>query len=562
MRRLFRAALALLVLASVQSPAAEAPPAWKRALAGETVAGPLAFENRMYAAGTDRSVTCLSFDGRLLWSRMLGGKPAALMTVSPDGTVYIPAENGTVTALNPDGSFLWQLGGKKPPLFAPYPGRDGRLFLVYRDRIVCITPGGAVKWTLGLPSLSLPPAFQDGTLQPLSETADGDLLLAAAANAVLRISIYGELLETTAMPFPVTALAPLPGGYAASLADGTVRAFDVRSGRSGADTEQVWEKRTASPALALSAAEGTLLAVHADGTVRGLNMTDGALLWESRLAVVPPGEPGLRVFVSYDYGQFNIAFPGYAGAYTGAGNLVWEMYLPAALRSPVVSGTGWVYAASADWILWGYRAETRIKTEKVTQKPSNYGILNGRSADFGLPFTSGPSEIRAFFDRVAADIADGTVGTGESGYARRLSEILSNTVDNRFGGRQYDVTERGRAATLLGQLGSYEYRVPLLEAAYGDFDASLAIGILYGLASLGNDRDGQSLAAVAHLVKKAGPRETGVIRASCDALYALVRYSAGKTALEGTRMLSGFLESPYDGQVQLYARKILGNILQ
>ncbi len=115
------------------------------------------------------------------------------------------------------------------------------------------------------------------------------------------------------------------------------------------------------------------------------------------MAVVPPGAAVPRVFVLYDYDQFNIAFPGFACAYTASGSLVWEMYLPAALRSPVVSGTGWVYAAAADWILWGYRAETRIKTEKVTQKPSNYGILNGRSADFGLPFASGPTEIRVFF---------------------------------------------------------------------------------------------------------------------------------------------------------------------
>jgi len=563
MKRTFRAALALFIstcAAAAPFPAAlhaqqSPPPAWTRALAGETVSGPLAFEDRVYAAGSDRSVTCLSFDGTLLWSRTLPSRPAALMTVSTDGTVYVPTENGAITALNGDGSFLWQLGGKSPPLFAPYPGRDGRLFLVYANRVVCITPGGAVKWTLGLLPAGIGP-------NP-SETADGDLLLGAADDTILRISIYGELLETLTMPSSVLALAPVPGGFAASLSDGRIRAFDIRSGRDGAETEQIWESRSARPALALSSAEGTLLAVHADGSLSGSNMTDGTVLWTAPPAgSVAKAGTASGIFVSYDYDQFNIAFPGYACAYSASGVFKWGLPLAGTLRSPSVSGAGFVYASSADWILWGYRAETRIKTEKKAQKERNYGILNGKSVEFGMPFASDPLEIRFFFDRVANDIQDGTVGTGESGYARRLSEILSGETDIRFGGRPYDGTERGRAATLLGQLGSHEYREPLLEAAYGEFDASLAIGILYGLASLGNDRDGRSLAAVAHLVRKAGARESAVIRAACDALYSLVRYSAGKTALEGTVMLSGFLESPYDGQVQSYARKIIGNILQ
>jgi len=426
---------------------------------------------------------------------------------------------------------------------------------VYSNRVVCITPGGSVKWTLGLPTAA-------GPALP-SETADGDLLLAVSNKAVLRISIYGELLETLPMPSPVLAFAPIPGGYAASLSDGRILAFDIRNGRAGADTERIWESPASRPALALSSAAGTLLAVHADGALTGFNLTDGAVLWSAPPAgKIAQAGAGNRIFVSYDYDQFNIAFPGHACAYTASGAFVWALPLADSLRSPAVSGTGYVYASSADWVLWAYRAETRIKTEKKAQKAVNYGILNGKSVEFGMPFASDPLEVRFFFDRVADDIQDGTVGTGESGYARRLSEILSNRMDGRFGGRMYDVTERGRAATLLGQMGSYEYREPLLEAAYGEYDPSLAIGILYGLAALGNDRDGRSLAAVAHLVRKAGARENAVLRAACDALYALVRYSAGRTAVEGTQMLSLFLVSPYDGRVQSYARNIIGNILQ
>ena len=76
------------------------------------------------------------------------------------------------------------------------------------------------------------------------------------------------------------------------------------------------------------------------------------------------------------------------------------------------------------------------------------------------------------------------------------------------------------------------------------------------------DRDGQGLAAVRHLVKAAGYRDTGVMFAACDALYAIIRYSAGPAGVDGTAMLLDFLQSPYERPIQDYARQKLTNILE
>ena len=163
---------------------------------------------------------------------------------------------------------------------------------------------------------------------------------------------------------------------------------------------------------------------------------------------------------------------------------------------------------------------------------------------------------------VARRLASGTIGSDEVNYARRLAEILEDRTGDYPLVEPFSGAERGRAASLLGQLGSTEYRAVLLKSAYDEYDSSLAIGVLYGIASSGSDPDGAALAAIGNIARKAGTGETAVIRAACDALYAIIRYSAGDIALEGTKQLSRFLQDPYDDPVRIYARMTLSKILR
>ncbi len=551
MKSIFMASLTCALFLFAASSAFPSEPEWTVALGGEVEAGPLLHENRIYAAGSDRMVTCLSESGAFLWRKSLPGKTAPFLRVTGNGTVYAVTEPGTITALNADGSLLWHLRGKKLPLFAPYEGRDGRFFLIYQEKIVCVSHTGAVKWTLPLDST---PVFQP------SQTGDGDILLACDKGLLLRISPFGALLEKTQSPEIITALIPLPSGYAAGYRTGLVQSFDVRNERKGenrTDTELLWQFSSPSSCISLVTGKGTLLSIHADGTLHGLNITDGTPLWNGAMGTSIKGP----VFAEWDYDQFNLAFQGRGCAFTATGDLVWAFPLPENLHALVISPSGNIFASAPDWVLYGYRAESRIITEKKAQKPQNYGILNAKSSWYSLAFASDPMEIQSFFDSVQNDIREGTIGPQESAYALRLTEILENDGGDALYVRSFYATERGRAAHLLGQLGSSEYRDVLLAQAYRDYDPTLAIGILYGLSAFGYDRDGEALEAIRHLIQKAGTRETGVLCASCDALYSIIRYSSGKTALEGTKILLDFMNSSQNEQVQLYARRVLENIL-
>lgn len=517
---------------------------WTRALTGNTVAGPLTYRDRVLVAGSDRMLTCLSENGNFLWSTKLPGKSLPFMTISISGTIYIIVEPGILMAFNLDGSILWKLTTTSVPLFSPYEGRDGRFFLVYKNSIRCISSSGLTKWILLL---------EDSPERQLSETGDGDLLLTCTNHIILRISPFGELLEKVRTDETISALSPIPGGYIAGYSTGLIKAFDVRK-----KTELVWQLRgQTSACVAITSAEGIILLLYADGSLQALNPTDGSILWKDIKNHPVTGSP----FIRYEYGQFNLVFNGYACARSATGFLSWQYPVPEKVHSPVISDSGNIFAIDSDWILYCFRAETRIITEKKTHNTQSYGILNGKSNEYGQPFVSDPVQIYNFFKRVSDSISRSSVGTSEITYARRLNEIMENDTGEQFSGRSFDGMERGRAANLLGQLGSSEYRSTLITQAYGDFDSSLAIGILYGLESLGADSDGKSLSAIRHLIKMAGTRDTAVLCASCDALYSIIRYSAGNTALEGTEILIDFLDAPYNETIQLYARQKIANIL-
>lgn len=547
-RLFFSHAMFLFALANLSS----LEPAWKRVLSGKISASPVAFRDRLYVETTDRAITCLSVDGSFLWSRPLPGKSTPFLTVTDQGMVLAVSGTGTITACNRDGSFLWQLSGRDLPILAPKTGRDGRIFLVYRKRILCISPTGGVKWTLPI---------DDDPLDFISETGEGELLLPCAGKVLLRISPFGELREKIGCAGEIRSLRPIPSGFAAGFEDGTVLAFDVRNGRTArgrADSEVVWEYRGRSPAIALAYADSSILVLDGDGLIVSLNGTDGSFLWSLSTGMIP----GNRASILFDYGQLNVSCGAGVMAIDPQGPLLWKYDLPVGAFLPRFAADGTVYTADSDEIVRAWKIESRINSEKKTQKSINYGILNGKSSGYGMPGGPDRRSVASFLDAVNTEISDGTVGSAEIHYARKLSEILRGDSGEGPWGLQYDESEKARAATLLGKLGSAEYRPALLAEAETVCDPTFATGILLGIAAFGFDPDGLSLDAVEKISKRCGAFDRNVNFASCDALYAIIRYSSGSTAKRGTALLASFLDGGSDAAVSEYARRTLEKLLK
>ncbi len=527
-------------------------PLWTRVLSGDVAAGPISRADRVFLSGTDRTVTCLSEKGSFLWSRPVPGKIGGLLTVLKSGIVLATSGSGTITALNVDGLFLWRVNSADAPLVAPYEGRDGRIFLIYRNRIVCISQTATVKWTVPL-------SESPGSI--VSETGSGDLLVSLSSGAIIRVSPFGQLLERVALSDTLTTIAATGPGFICGFTSGTVRCYDVRDGRSGTarkSTEAIWEYRTGSSIMSFASGEGTLCVLSRDGSLCGINVTDGTLLWKTGPGIGVAGSAA----IDYGYGQFNVMYRGYSCARTVQGRPVWELALPLGVKDPVLGENGIAITVDSSAAISAYRAEARIVPEKKTQKCENYGILIGSFDEYGTPFADEYSILPAFFERVSTDILDGNVGPDEIYYARRLSVILRNGKAATPGQREYDPTERARAASLLGRLGSSEYRDELFNAARTERDPSVCIGILYGISALGPDTDGKAIEAVTLVARESGIDNSPINRASCDALYSIVRYTGGSVALQGAALLSRFAQSPYGNLDRDYARGVMANILQ
>ncbi len=546
------AAIALFLLVTSHCLTA-AEPEWSRVLAGEVVAGPLSRNDRVYLSGTDRTVTCLSEKGAFLWSKPIPGKVTPFLSVLRSGMVLAVSGNGTVSALSMDGLSLWQLKTRDLPIAAPYEGRDGRIFLVYANRIVCVSPTATVKWTL--PLSRSPRAL-------LGETGTGDLLVAIENTNLLRVSPFGQALEFIELRDSPTAIIPVDFGFVCGFSSGALRGYDVRDSRiqeKRSATEPVWERSMGSSVVALSAEAGTLCALSSSGGLCALNVTDGAPLWAAETSHRVQG----RGTIDFEYGQFNVIYRGYACARTALGRAVYELELPEGSSDPSLSDDGYAFTmGESAATLQAYRAEARIRSEKKAHKGENYGILMGSSAEYGTPLAQDRSLVAGFLAQVSRDILNETVGPDEVSYARRLAEIVRNDTSPSGGSRDFDPTERAQAASLLGRLGSAEYREVIFDAARDERDATVLVGVLYGISALGPDADGAALDAVATIDNACGIAASPVIRASCDALYAIVRYSGGDVALKGSLMLTHFAQSPYGNLDREYARRILEKILQ
>lgn len=548
--RLYHCLACILLIASSRLFAGE--PLWTRVLSGDVAAGPLSRADRIFLSGSDRTVTCLSEKGAFLWSRPVPGKSGQLLTVLKSGIVLASSGSGTITALNVDGLFLWRVNGADSPLVAPYEGRDGRIFLIYRNRIVCISPTASVKWTVPL-------AETPGNI--VSETGSGDLLVSLSSDAIIRVSPFGQLLERVALSETPTKMAATGSGFVCGFTTGIVRCYDVRDGRTGPArkaTEAIWEYRTGSSIVSFALGEGTLCVLSRDGNLCGINVTDGTLLWKSGTGIGVAGSAS----IDYGYGQFNVMYRGFSCARTVQGRPVWDLTLPLGVKDPVLGENGIAITVDSSATISAYRAEARIVPEKKAQKCENYGILIGSFEEYGFPGAEDQSILASFFERVSADIIDGNVGTDENFYARKLSGILQNGNAATPVSREYDQTERARAASLLGRLGSSEYRDVLFDAAKRERDPSVRIGILYGISALGPDTDGKAIEAVSLIARESGIDNSPINRASCDALYSIVRYTGGSVALQGAALLSRFAQSPYGNLDREYARGVMANILQ
>ena len=128
----------------------------------------------------DHPVT-ISNEGTLRWRYQTGSAVTGSQAVAADGTIYVGSAGDKLTAVNPDGTRLWEYSaGDQGGFDSPALAADGTIYASHAmdgesDLLYALNPGGTRKWTFPVPSGYSPGHITVGD--------DGTVYVAAGGNS-------------------------------------------------------------------------------------------------------------------------------------------------------------------------------------------------------------------------------------------------------------------------------------------------------------------------------------------------------------------------------------------
>ncbi|MGI5085598.1 PQQ-binding-like beta-propeller repeat protein [Treponema putidum] len=519
---------------------------WTLVFAGKNITVPVFWNGNIYTAGDDKALNCITSQGTFLWRRNTSEFPSNFLSVSQAGLVYMVTAKGNIEAFSSQGMPLWTYPLKKKPIFPVHTARDGRIFIIQEDNIICLTSSGKLKWEIPLVSA---PIFQP------SETGSKDIVLILKSGDFLRVSIFGSVVEQRRLKKTVSAIGEAPEGYILACTDGSISYY-----KTGGGSEALWQ--TTEPEICRNAfyKGGKVLYMFESGKLIFKDLKTNELIWEEKTSGNFSG--GVHCYAIGN--EFNITAKGFGCLITDSGRIKWEKKIPETDFFPIITENGLLVGITNE-ILNAYRVETKLlrKGTKISSPDSFYSIV--QKDDKGkddLPFFVEYATAAELLDAIQKEIENGAVGEKEPRYAFQLKTILENKRKASYFAQDFNAFDRARAAELLGRLGSYEYRDILLNGIYKIDDPDVLAGILRGLEHLAYDPDGKTMEGIRFVMGKAKYDDINLMAAVCDCLTALMRFGDQETSRAAISSLFYVIKGPYSNIIQNYARQKLKNIVQ
>jgi len=271
----------------------------------------------------------------LAWYVPLSDDVDASPAIGSDGTIYVASTDGTVVAINPDGSTKWVFGAGARIYGSPVLSNEGQVLIgdvSGRFRALNAADGSAAWVTAGLGSVR-------GTA---AVGRDGTIYIGTDAPALVALdgSTGQEKFRLAAGDAVVAAPAIGPAG------DVFWGGLDGRLRRMSPAGDVRWEVALDGPiAQAPSVgADGTLY-VGAGGSLLAISPDTGSILWRVGAGAPVMTSPAIgadgTIYAGADNGQVLAVAP--------SGNIRWQYQTGATVRSsPAVGPDGLLYVGSAD----------------------------------------------------------------------------------------------------------------------------------------------------------------------------------------------------------------------
>jgi len=550
MRKIFSVFISIIfILAPSILASQELEAFWTLVFAGDNITTPVFSQGNIYTAGADKAINCITSKGTFLWRRNTKNYPTPLISTSIGGVVYLITRGNNIEAYSSQGVPIWTYKAPQMPLFPVYIAKDGYLLITFQNRIVALTRQGKLKWELSLPSTPIK--------EPI-EVAQKNIILLLEDGSFLRLSMFGKLLEQLSLKKSINTIGFAPEGYLVSCQDNTLSYYKIGDGSS-----LLWQIEDSSACHAISHKGDVFVCVYENGSVSAKKVRDGSEAWSVNLS----HRMSKAVKCESVVAEFQIRDKGFGAIITNKGKIKWEKELAEKQFLPIITENGLLIGIKRE-ILNAYRMETKLLKKDIKRVDLSEGgaqsdgsenedfVLNKTTVLYLLGFST-----FNFFSDVEQDLKNGNVAGKEDYYAIMLKGIIQNEARNAYFSHEFSSFERGRAATLLGQMGLYQYRDVLLNQIGISMDTELAIGVLKGLTALAYDPDGKTLDGITFILNKSSPDNVEVLKSTVDAFYALTKFGDKVTAKKAVENLFSIMNGAYPAVIKEYVRQKIKSLV-
>jgi outer membrane protein assembly factor BamB len=541
-------------------------PFWRQALGGAVLSLPSVQVQSAVVALDGGNIRAYSTTGTPLWNYSARGKISPYVTRSREGTSYFSRTNGILIAVNRMGRELWRRSLENQICARVIPGWDGRLFVPIEQKILCYTASGNLLWTAGYEApILLAPKLDHG----------GGIIFALENNQVCRISAFGEI-RIWALSDKPAALIPVDrkqqilvlykDGSMSILGQSEEWFFSAQ----GEVHPALLPKLPGNPIAAAS--RGNIIAVVFDDGTASLftfelpesrppgNLSDGnGIFWRSdshiKEFIKKGGKPEPEAEIIYDDRGVYILSKNGATGFTHDGKRIWYTFLQNAAAIPAFGNDGVLYSGGKDWILYAYKIEERV----LSEKNGLFGPLPEGSYGTGSPnsisiqdFPLNEYEMKLKLEQISSGIKSGNVGPNEIAWVSTLMTIAAG---------DFHIQHKLDALQMLGRLGSLETIPWLTNFFRREPEPTVRSAAAKAIGDIGVDHEGAAIQTfLFSLVNGGGIRNEQVLFAVASATGALCRFSGPPLSETGIKILNLLAANNQPPVVRRQAERELSSI--
>ena len=522
---------------------------WTLVFAGKNITTPVFSNGRIYTAGADKALNCITTKGTFLWRRNTNNYPTSFISTSDDGIVYLVTEGNNIEAYSSQGMPIWNYKCDGELIFPVYVSNDGYLLITFKKKLLCLTRQGKLKWALDLP---------ETPRKAPCEVDQKNVILILQDDSFLRLSMFGKVLEQLSLKKNINLIHEAPKGFVLSCDDKSISHYQIAS-----PSQLLWQTNEENICRSFCNKGGKLLCVFSNGDVMLKNMDEGSVVWKINLGV-SFGKEAKCVACG---NEFNITDKGFAASLTDKGKLRWKRSIPENEFLPIITENGLLIGIKKE-ILNAYRVETKLLRQSEKRLDPSKVYISDEMIKNEKEFFSDKASVLyllgfstfEFFNNIQDDINKGKIGGKEAFYAQMLTGIIQNDAKGAYFSHEFSSFERGKAASLLGQLGLYQYRDVLLSQINMTMDLDIALGILEGLSALAYDPDGKTIEGINFILNRFSSSNVKIVKGVVDAFFALAKFGDEVTAKRAVKNIFAIMNTAYPAVIRDYVREKIKDI--